>query len=110
IDAHWHEASEADVDDAGGKFAGKGSPARVKTFGDIALMAYLAHSMPKNLEPGLEAISFFDPGNFVFPFGTHICVVEVARDTGEVKVLRYLAVDALGRVISPMIVVGLVFG
>src|SRR5437870_6196302 len=110
IAAHLLEANEADVVYEGGKFSVKGSPARFKTFGDIALMAYLAHSMPKNLEPGLEAISFFDPGNFVFPFGTHICVVEVARDTGEVKVLRYLAVDDLGRVINPMIVDGMVHG
>jgi carbon-monoxide dehydrogenase large subunit len=73
-------------------------------------MAYLAHNMPKNLEPGLEAISFFDPGNFVFPFGTHVCVVEVARDTGQVKVVRYVAVDDLGRVINPMIVDGMVHG
>src|SRR3954469_2248980 len=110
IAAHLLEASDADVTYEGGKFFVKGSPGRSKTFGDIALMAYLAHNMPKNLEPGLEAISFFDPGNFVFPFGTHICVVEVARDTGHVKIVRYLAVDDLGRVINPMIVDGMVHG
>src|SRR5207302_323412 len=110
IAAHLLEANEKDVVHEGGKFSVKGSPGRFKTFGDIALMAYLAHNMPKNLEPGLEAISFFDPGNFVFPFGTHVCVVEVARDTGQVKVLRYLAVDDLGRVINPMIVDGMVHG
>jgi aerobic carbon-monoxide dehydrogenase large subunit len=110
IAAHLLEANEADVVYESGKFAVKGSPGRFKTFGDVALMAYLAHNMPKNLEPGLEAISFFDPGNFVFPFGTHVCVVEVARDTGHVKVVRYLAVDDLGRVINPMIVDGMVHG
>jgi carbon-monoxide dehydrogenase large subunit len=110
IAAHLLEASEADVVYEGGKFSVKGSPGRAKTFGDVALMAYLAHNMPKNLEPGLEAISFFDPGNFVFPFGTHVCVVEVMRDTGQVKVVRYLAVDDLGRVINPMIVDGMVHG
>ncbi len=110
IAAHLLEANEADVVYEGGKFAVKGSPGRSKSFGDVALMAYLAHNMPKNLEPGLEAISFFDPGNFVFPFGTHVCVVEVARDTGQVKVVRYLAVDDLGRVINPMIVDGMVHG
>src|SRR5438552_5888170 len=110
IAAHLLEANEADVVYEGGKFSVKGSPGRFKTFGDIALMAYLAHNMPKNLEPGLEAISFFDPGNFVFPFGTHVCVVEVARDTGQVQVLRYVAVDDLGRVINPMIVDGMVHG
>jgi aerobic carbon-monoxide dehydrogenase large subunit len=88
----------------------KGSPNRFKTFGDVALMAYLAHNLPKGLEPGLEAISFFDPGNFVFPFGTHIAVVEVERETGKVKLVRYIAVDDLGRVINPMIVDGMVQG
>src|SRR6266478_3221534 len=110
IAAHLLEANEADVLYEGGNFSVKGSPGRSKSFGDVALMAYLAHNMPKNLEPGLEAISFFDPGNFVFPFGTHICVVEVARDTGQVKVVRYVAVDDLGRVINPMIVDGMVHG
>jgi carbon-monoxide dehydrogenase large subunit len=110
IAAHLLEASEADIVYEGGKFSVKGSPGRSKTFGDVALMAYLAHNMPKGLEPGLEAISFFDPGNFVFPFGTHVCVVEVMRDTGHVKVVRYLAVDDLGRVINPMIVDGMVHG
>src|SRR5256886_1468692 len=110
IAAHLLEASEADVVYEGGKFSVKGSPGRTKTWGDVTLMAYLAHNMPKGLEPGLEAISFFDPGNFVFPFGTHVCVVEVAKDTGQVKVLRYLAVDDLGRVINPMIVDGMVHG
>ena len=97
IAAHLLEANEADVVYESGKFAVKGTPGRFKTFGDVALMAYLAHNMPKNLEPGLEAISFFDPGNFVFPFGTHVCVVEVTRDTGNVKLVRYLAVDDLGQ-------------
>ena len=73
-------------------------------------MAYLAHNLPKGLEPGLEAISFFDPGNFVFPFGTHIAVVEVEADTGKVDLVRYVAVDDLGRVINPMIVDGMVQG
>src|SRR5256884_5345900 len=110
IAARLLEAADADVVYEGGKFSVKGSPGRTKTWGDVTLMAYLAHNMPKGLEPGLEAISFFDPGNFVFPFGTHVCVVEVAKDTGQVKVLRYLAVDDLGRVINPMIVDGMVHG
>ncbi len=110
IAAHLLEASENDVVYEGGKFSVKGSPNRFKTFGDVALMAYLAHNLPKGLEPGLEAISFFDPGNFVFPFGTHIAVVEVERETGKVKLVRYIAVDDLGRVINPMIVDGMVQG
>jgi carbon-monoxide dehydrogenase large subunit len=110
IAAHLLEANEADVDYGDGKFFVKGSPARNKTFQDVALMAYLAHNLPKGLEPGLEATSFWDPPNFVFPFGTHVAVVEVEPDTGGVKLLRYVAVDDVGRVINPMIVDGMVHG
>src|SRR2546425_1900020 len=110
IAAHLLEASENDVGYEGGKFSVKGSPNRFKTFGDVALMAYPAPYLRKGLEPGLEAISFFDPGNFVFPFGTHIAIVEVERESGKVKLVRYIAVDDLGRVINPMIVDGMVQG
>jgi carbon-monoxide dehydrogenase large subunit len=110
IAAHLLEANEADIEYADGKFSVKGSPARHKTFQDVALMAYLAHNLPKGLEPGLEATTFWDPGNFVFPFGTHVAVVEVDPDTGRVKLLRYVAVDDVGRVINPMIVDGMVHG
>jgi carbon-monoxide dehydrogenase large subunit len=110
IAAHLLEANEADVVYEKGKFSVKGSPDRFKTFGDVSLMAYLAHNLPKGIEPGLEALSFFDPGNFVFPFGTHVAVVEVMPQTGDVKLVRYLAVDDLGRVINPMIVDGMVHG
>ncbi len=110
IAAHLLEANEADLDYEDGKFFVKGSPGRNKTFQDVALMAYLAHNLPKGLEPGLEATSFWDPPNFVFPFGTHIAVVEVEPDTGKVKLQRYVAVDDVGRVINPMIVDGMVHG
>ena len=110
IAAHLLEASEADIEYQDGKFGVRGSPGRVKTFGEIALMAYLAHNLPKGLEPGLEATSFWDPPNFVFPFGAQIAVVEVNPDTGHVKLLRYVAVDDVGNVINPMIVDGMVHG
>jgi carbon-monoxide dehydrogenase large subunit len=110
IAAHLLEASEADIEYQDGKFAVRGSPGRSKTFGEVALMAYLAHNLPKGLEPGLEATSFWDPANFVFPFGTHIAVVEVSAKTGKVKLVRYVAVDDVGRVINPMIVDGMVHG
>jgi carbon-monoxide dehydrogenase large subunit len=110
IAAHLLEANEADLDYADGKFFVKGSPGRNKTFQDVALMAYLAHNLPKGLEPGLEATSFWDPANFVFPFGAHVAVVEVDPDTGHVKLRRYVAVDDVGRVINPMIVDGMVHG
>jgi carbon-monoxide dehydrogenase large subunit len=110
IAAHLLEASEADLDYADGKFSVKGSPGRSKTFQDVALMAYLAHNLPKGLEPGLEATAFWDPANFVFPFGTHLAAVEVDPETGRVKIVRYVAVDDVGRVINPMIVDGMVHG
>jgi carbon-monoxide dehydrogenase large subunit len=110
IAAHLLEANEADLDYGDGKFFVKGSPGRNKTFQDVALMAYLAHNLPKGLEPGLEATSFWDPANFVFPFGAHVAVVEVDPDTGHVKLQRYVAVDDVGRVINPMIVDGMVHG
>ena len=72
IAAHLLEASEADIEYQEGKFGVRGSPGRAKTFGEVALMAYVAHNIPKGLEPGLEATSFCDPANFVFPFGAHI--------------------------------------
>ncbi|HEY9228995.1 MAG TPA: molybdopterin cofactor-binding domain-containing protein, partial [Gemmatimonadaceae bacterium] len=110
IAAHLLEASDADIEFAGAKFFVRGSPDRSKAWGDVTLAAYLAHNYPPGLEPGLEATSFYDPSNFTFPFGTHIAVVEVARDTGMVKVLRYVAVDDVGNVINPMIVDGMVHG
>ena len=73
-------------------------------------MAYLAHNLPAGLEPGLEVTSFYDPSNFVFPFGAHLAVVEVDPETGHVKVVRYLAVDDVGRVINPLIVDGQIQG
>ena len=110
IAAHLLEAAPEDMEFAGGRFHVKGSPDRAKGFGEIALMAYLAHSMPADTEPGLEATSFFDPSNFTFPFGAHIAVVEVDANTGQVKVLRYVAVDDVGNVINPTIVEGQLHG
>src|SRR2546427_14699 len=110
IAAHLLEANEQDLDFAGGTWTVKGSPDKKKTWGEVALMAYLAHNIPKGMEPGLEATSFYDPVNFTFPFGAHIAVVEVDPETGAVKILKYVAVDDVGRVINPMIVDGMVHG
>jgi carbon-monoxide dehydrogenase large subunit len=77
---------------------------------DIALAAHLAKELPPDTEPGLSATYFFEPKNFTFPFGTHIAVVEVDRETGDIKFLRYVAVDDCGRVINPMLVDGQVHG
>src|SRR5207237_21379 len=99
IAAHLLEASEADIELEGGKFFVRGAPDRAKAFPEITLAAYLAHNYPAGLEPGLEATSFYDPSNFCFPFGAHVAVVEVARETGAVTLLRYVAVDDVGNVI-----------
>ncbi len=110
VTAHLLEASAEDIDYADGKFFVKGSPDKFKTIQDIALMANLAWNYPKGLEPGLEASAFFDPPNFVYPFGAHIAVVEVDVETGEVTLKRYIAVDDCGKVINPMIVEGQIHG
>ena len=79
-------------------------------WGDVALGAYWAKNLPPGLEPGLEAVSFFDPENFTWPFGTHIAVIEIDEVTGETRLARYVAIDDVGNVINPMIVDGMVHG
>jgi aerobic carbon-monoxide dehydrogenase large subunit len=110
VTAHLLEASADDIEYKDGKFYVKGSPDRFKTIQDVALMANVAWNYPKGLEPGLEASAFFDPPNFVYPFGSHIAVVSVDVETGEVKLERYVAVDDCGKVINPVIVDGQVTG
>ena len=110
IAAHMLEAAPEDIELTAGRFHVRGFPDRSKGLADISLAAYLAHSMPAGMEPGLEATSFFDPPNFTYPFGTHIAVVEVDTDTGQVRLLRYIAVDDVGNVINPMIVDGQLHG
>src|SRR6266571_1397586 len=110
IAAHLLEASPKDMEYANGQFQVKGVPSKAVPFGAVALTAYIPHNYPEGLEPGLEETSFYDPSNFCFPFGAHACVVEVEPDTGEVRILRYLAVDDVGNVINPMIVDGMVHG
>ncbi len=110
IAAHLMEANEADLEWSAGKFAVRGSPDQAKSFAEVALMANVAWNMPAGVEPGLEATAFFDPSNFVYPFGSHVCTVEVDAETGEVKILRYIAVDDCGPHINPMIVQGQIHG
>jgi carbon-monoxide dehydrogenase large subunit len=108
--AHLLEANPEDIVHDHGKYYVQGSPAKMKTIQDIALMANVAWNMPEGMDPGLEESNFHDPTNFTFPFGAHVCVVEVDEETGEVKILRYIAVDDVGKVINPMIVDGQVHG
>ena len=80
------------------------------TIQEIALAAHIAKELPPDTEPGLSATYFFEPKNFTFPFGTHICVVEIDKETGETKFLRYVAVDDCGKVINPLLVDGQIHG
>ena len=77
---------------------------------EVALAAHVAKEIPPDTEPGLSATYFFEPKNFTFPFGTHICVVEIDKETGATKILRYIAVDDCGKVINPLLVDGQVHG
>jgi carbon-monoxide dehydrogenase large subunit len=110
IAAHLLEASPEDIEQVDGQFRVKGVPDRAKSFAEIALQAHLAHNYPSDLEPGLEATHFYDPKNFVFPFGTHIAVVEVDPQTGKVKLLKYFCVDDCGPMINPLIAEGQIHG
>ena len=108
--AHLLEASVDDMDYEDGKFFVKGSPDKAKTIQDIALMANVAWNMPEGMEAGLEASTFYDPPNFVFPYGAHLAVVEVDASTGHVELTGYTALDDCGPQINPVIVEGQVHG
>ena len=110
LTAHLLEAAPEDIDYEDGKFFVKGSPTRFKTIQDVALMANVAWNMPPGMEAGLEATSFYDPPNFVYPFGAHLAVVEVDPQTGRVDLRKYVAVDDCGPQINPVIVEGQVHG
>src|SRR3954469_9080706 len=110
IGAHMLEAPVEDVVYEDGKVYVKGSPASMKTIQDIAAAAAVASSLPAGEEPFLDDTAYYDPPNCTFPFGTHVAVVEVDADTGEVELKRYVAVDDVGKVINPMIVDGQVHG
>jgi aerobic carbon-monoxide dehydrogenase large subunit len=110
IAAHLLEAAEADIEFKDGKFTVAGTD-RSKTFGEIALCAYVPHNYPLDkLEPGLNETAFYDPTNFTFPAGTHICEVEIDPDTGAVQIVNFSACDDFGNIINPMIVEGQVHG
>jgi aerobic carbon-monoxide dehydrogenase large subunit len=108
IAAHLLEAAEEDLEWERGKFFVKGSPDRSKTIQEIAFAAYTNH--PQGMEAGLEAVDYYDPPNLTYPFGSYICVVDIDRGTGQVKIRRFVAVDDCGVRINPMIVEGQVHG
>jgi carbon-monoxide dehydrogenase large subunit len=110
IAAHLMEAAEADIEFADGKFTVAGTDRNVP-FAQVALTAYVPHNYPLGtLEPGLNESAFYDPTNFTFPAGSHICEVEVDPDTGFVEVIAFTAVDDFGNIVNPMIVEGQVHG
>jgi aerobic carbon-monoxide dehydrogenase large subunit len=108
IAAHLLEANADDLEWEPGKFYVKGAPDRAKTIQEISLAAYTNH--PQGMEAGLEAVSYYDPPNLTFPFGSYICVVDIDKGTGEVKVRRFVAIDDCGNIINPMIVEGQIHG
>ena len=110
IAAHMLEASEDDIEFEGGKFSVAGSPDQNVGIGDVAGAAYLGNDLPEGMEPTLNETMTFDPPNFTFPFGAHICVTEVDTETGAVKIRDYIAVDDCGPVINPTIVDGQLHG
>jgi len=108
IAGHLLEVSEEDLEWEPGRFYVKGAPGKAKTIQEIAFAAYT--NVPPGLEAGLEAVHYYDPPNLTFPFGTYVCVVDIDRGTGEVKVRRFVAVDDCGNIINPMIVDGQIHG
>jgi len=109
IAAHLLEASVDDITYAKGTFRVAGTD-KTKSIGEIAFAAYVPHNYPKDLEPGLDETAFYDPANFTYPAGVHICEVEIDPDTGVTKVINWSAVDDFGKVVNPMVVEGQVHG
>jgi carbon-monoxide dehydrogenase large subunit len=110
IAAHELEVAEDDLEWTDGAYRVKGAPDKARTIGDLATSAWHAHALPADMEPMLEGTAVFDPPNFTWPAGTHVCVVEVDTETGKTEIVRYVAVDDVGNVINPMIVDGMVHG
>jgi carbon-monoxide dehydrogenase large subunit len=110
IVAHQLEAAPEDIEVAEGRFRVVGSPDKAMTLADVATEAYIPQDLPEGMEAGLDEISFYDPSNFVWPFGAHACITEVDVETGRVDIIRYVAVDDCGRAINPLLIDGQVHG
>ncbi|MHB1486110.1 MAG: xanthine dehydrogenase family protein molybdopterin-binding subunit [Acidimicrobiales bacterium] len=110
VAAHLLEAAEADIEFNEGTFSVKGSPEAKTTIQDVALATFAAHDLPEGMEPTLDSDFVFDPENFSFPHGTHLCAIEVDTETGRSSIRTYVCVDDVGSVINPLIVEGQVHG
>lgn len=110
IAAHLLEAAEQDLEFTGGRFGVRGVAGEGTTLQEVALAAFAAHDLPDGLEPSLDSDATFDPDNFSFPHGTHLCAAEVDTETGMVRLRSYVAVDDVGKVVNPLIVEGQVHG
>jgi carbon-monoxide dehydrogenase large subunit len=111
IAGHRLEVAGADLEFEDGEFRVAGAPDRSMTLEEVAGVAYHApEDLPEDVEPGLEATTYFDPSNYTFPFGTHAAIVEVDPDSGEIDVERYVAIDDVGTQINPKIVEGQIHG
>jgi carbon-monoxide dehydrogenase large subunit len=110
VAAHLLEASEQDLEFEGGRFSVRGVQQEGRTLQEVALAAFAAHDLPDGIEPSLDSDATYDPGNFSFPHGTHLCAAEVDTETGMVRIRKYVAVDDVGKVVNPLIVEGQVHG
>jgi carbon-monoxide dehydrogenase large subunit len=110
IAAHLLETTPDKIEFGFGKLSVKSDPSRSLKFTEVVTVAYNAVKLPPGMEPGLDATRFFEPSNFTYPFGTHVCVVELDEETGEPKLTKYVAVDDCGNVINPLLVEGQVHG
>jgi aerobic carbon-monoxide dehydrogenase large subunit len=110
IAAGMLEVSAADLEFSGGQFSVKGDPDASRSIQEIALATFAAHALPDGVEPSLDSDYTYDPDNFSFPHGTHLCAPEVDTETGFVKIRSYVAVDDIGVVVNPLIVEGQVHG
>jgi carbon-monoxide dehydrogenase large subunit len=110
IAASMIEASPDDLEWSPGQFSVRGDPDKKVTIAEIALATFAAHNLPEGVEPTIDADATYDPDNFSFPHGTHLCATEVDTETGFVKIRSYVCVDDIGTVVNPLIVEGQVHG
>jgi carbon-monoxide dehydrogenase large subunit len=110
IVAHMLEASENDIEFTAGRLHVRGDPEKGHTIQEVVLTTFAAHDLPEGAEPSLDSDATYDPDNFSFPHGTHLCAAEVDTETGDVRLRSYVAVDDVGKVVNPLIVDGQIHG